>query len=263
MKKKFKEGDLVEIVDSKDRILLLKLVKGEKTHFHFGILEHDSVIGKIDGSIVRSLKGEEVTVFRARTPFYTVHMRRVSQIIYPKDIGGILIHGDIYPNLRIFTAGGGAGALTVTLLQILHGKGNLVVYEIRSDFIDVLLKNVYDFFKTIPKNLIIRKKDVYNEAIEPEDMPFDRVILDVPEPWRALNTVKDALVPGGILISYSPTAQQITQTKEALDDLGCFYHLGTFETLERRWKVEPLATRPVDRMVAHTGFIVVARKLNK
>jgi tRNA(1-methyladenosine) methyltransferase and related methyltransferases len=111
MKKKFKEGDLVEIVDSKDRILLLKLVKGEKTHFHFGILEHDSVIGKIDGSIVRSLKGEEVTVFRARTSFYAVHMRRVSQIIYPKDIGAILIHGDIYPSLRIFTAGGGAERL--------------------------------------------------------------------------------------------------------------------------------------------------------
>lgn len=263
MAKRFKEGDLVELIDSKDRIFLLKLKKGEKSHFHFGILEHDSIIGKNDGIIVQSLKGEEVTVFKARTPFYTVHMRRVSQIIYPKDVGAIIIHGDIYPGLRIFTAGGGAGALAISLLQILQGKGKLVVYEIRGDFIDVFLANVYDFFKTIPKNLVVRKKDIYNEPFEESDAPFDRVILDVPEPWRALSNVDKALNRGGILISYSPTTQQITQMKEAIDSLNQFYVYGTFEVIERRWKVEPLATRPVDRMVAHTGFILVARKLKK
>ncbi|PMP83233.1 MAG: tRNA (adenine-N1)-methyltransferase [Caldisericum exile] len=263
MAKILKDGDLVEIIDSKDRIFLLKLKKGEKSHFHFGILEHDSIIGKKEGTFVKSLKGDEVLVFKVRTPFYVVHMRRVSQIIYPKDIGAILIHGDIYPGLRIFTVGAGAGALPIYLLQILNGKGKLIVYEVRSDFVDVFLANVYDFFKTIPKNLIIRRKDIYNEPIEKEDAPFDRVILDVPEPWRALQNVKDSLKVGGILISYSPTTQQITETKHALDSLKEFYHLGTFEILERRWKVETLSTRPVDRMVAHTGFILVAIKLKK
>ncbi|BAL80385.1 tRNA (adenine-N1)-methyltransferase [Caldisericum exile] len=263
MGNRFKEGDLVEVIDSKDRIFLLKLKKGEKSHFHFGILEHDSIIGKVNGSFVKSLKGDEVLVFKVRTPFYTVHMRRVSQIIYPKDVGAIVIHADIHPGLRVFTAGGGAGALAISLLQMLHGRGKLIVYEIRSDFIDVFLANVYDFFKEIPKNLIIRRKDIYAEPVEENDAPFDRVILDVPEPWRALKTVKDALVPGGILISYSPTTQQITEMKQALDDSKEFYNLGTFEIIERRWKVEALSTRPVDRMVAHTAFILVARKLSK
>jgi len=259
---KLKENDLVEIIDSKDRIFLLKLVKGAKTNFHFGLLNHDDVIGKSEG-FFKSQKGEEVLIFKARTPFYTVHMKRVSQIIYPKDVGAILIHGDLKPGQKIFTAGGGAGALTISLLNIIGNKGKLIVYEIREDFIDILLKNVYDFFKTIPKNLIIRKKDAYNEDLESSDKNLDRVILDLPEPWRTFPYTIKALKVGGILLTYNPTTQQITQTKMALDDYKNMYYYGTFELLERRWKVEPLATRPVDRMVAHTGFLLVARKFKK
>lgn len=258
---KFKEGDLVEIIDKKERKFILKLKRGEKFHFHYGFIEHDQMIGKSYGALIQTSKGFSVYIFPVKKSSFILHMKRGAQIIYPKDIGQILIHGDIHFGLKIFEAGGGSGALSIFLLSIIGKKGKLVTYEIREDFLNILKENIEKFFGEIPKNFILRKRDIYNEGLHKDDRNFDRVILDLPEPWKALENVNKGLKRGGILISYNPTIQQIIKFKLELDNLKCFYFEGMYEIVERRWKIEENATRPLDRMVAHTGFIIVARKI--
>ncbi|MDI6860704.1 MAG: tRNA (adenine-N1)-methyltransferase [Caldisericia bacterium] len=258
---KFKEGDLVEIIDKKERKFILKLKKGEKFHFHYGYIEHDQIIGKSYGSIIQTSKGFLVFVFPVKKSDYILCMKRGAQIIYPKDIGQILIYGDIHAGLKIFEVGGGSGALSIYLVSIIGKRGKLVTYEIREDFLNILKENVERFFGELPKNFILRKRDIYTEGLHEDDKNFDRVILDLPEPWNALKNVNNGLKKGGILISYNPTIQQIIKFKLELDKFKNYYFEGMYEILERRWKIEENATRPLDRMVAHTGFIIVARKI--
>ncbi|MCX8095799.1 MAG: tRNA (adenine-N1)-methyltransferase [Caldisericia bacterium] len=257
---KFKEGDLVEIIDKKERVFILKLKKGEKFHFHLGFIEHDQIIGKNFGIKIKTSKGFNVFVFPIKKTNFILHMKRGAQIIYPKDIGQILIYGDIHSGLKIFEAGGGSGALSIYLLSIIGKRGKLITYDLRDDFLEILKENIIRFFGEIPKNFILRKRDIYNEGLEKKDKNFDRVILDLPEPWNALKNVDKGLKRGGILISYNPTIQQIIKFKSELDKLRNYYFEGMFEILERRWKIEENSVRPIDRMVAHTGFIIVARK---
>lgn len=258
---KFKEGDLVEIIDKKERKFILKLKKGEKFHFHYGYIEHNEIIGKNYGVEIKTSKRFSIIVFPVKKSDFILHMKRGAQIIYPKDIGQILIHGDIHSGLKIFEAGGGSGALSIYLLSIIGKRGKLITYEIRDDFLKILRENVEKFFGEIPKNFILRKRDIYSEGLHEDDKNFDRVLLDLPEPWNALKNVSKGLKKGGILISYNPTIQQIIKFKSELDKSKNFYFEGMYEILERRWKIEEVATRPVDRMVAHTGFIIVARKI--
>lgn len=258
---RFKEGDLVEIIDKKERKFILKLKKNEKFHFHYGFIEHNQIIGKEYGIKILTSKGFSIFVFPLKKSSYILHMKRGAQIIYPKDIGQILIHGDIHRGLKIFEAGGGSGAISIYILSILGKSGKLVTYEIRDDFLNILKENVERFFGEIPKNFILRKRDIYNEGLHEDDKNFDRVLLDLPEPWNALKNVDKGLKKGGIIISYNPTIQQIIKFKIELDKFGNYFFEGMYEIFERRWKIEELATRPVDGMIAHTGFIVVARKI--
>lgn len=257
---KFKEGDIVEIIDNKERRFILKLKKDEIFHFHYGHIEHNDIIGKRGGVQIKTSKGANVFVFPVKKSTYILHMKRGAQIIYPKDIGSIIIHGDIHEGLKIFEAGGGSGALSIYLLSIIGKRGKLVTYEIREDFLKILEENVKKYFGTLPKNFILRKRDIYKDGLEKSDKNFDRAILDLPEPWNAIKNVDKGLKKGGILISYNPTIQQIIKFKEELMKLGNYYFEGMYEILERRWKVEEKSTRPLDRMVAHTGFFIVARK---
>ncbi|MBC7194995.1 MAG: tRNA (adenine-N1)-methyltransferase [Caldisericia bacterium] len=258
---KFRDGDLIEIIDKKERRFILKLKKGEKFHFHYGFINHDDLIGKHFGSKIKTSKGFEVIAFPVKKSSFVLHMKRGAQIIYPKDIGAILIYGDIHSGLKIFEAGGGSGALSIYLLSILGKRGKLITYEIREDFLKILENNVKTFFTGLPKNFILRKRDIYNEGLHEDDKNFDRAILDLPEPWNAIKNVDKGLKRGGILISYNPTIQQIIKFKSALQEMKNYYFEGMYEILERRWKIEENAVRPMDRMVAHTGFIIVARKV--
>jgi tRNA (adenine57-N1/adenine58-N1)-methyltransferase len=258
---KFKDGDLIEIIDKKERKFLIKLKRGEKFHFHYGYINHDDLIGKNYGSKIKTSKSFEIIAFPVKKSSFVLHMKRGAQIIYPKDIGAILIHGDIHSGLKIFEAGGGSGALSIYLLSIIGKKGKLVTYEIREDFLKILENNIKTFFNEIPRNFILRKRDIYLEGLHENDKNFDRAILDLPEPWNAAKNVDIGLKKGGILISYNPTIQQITKFKFFLKDLGNYYFEGVYEILERKWKIEENSSRPVDRMVAHTGFILVARKI--
>jgi len=167
----------------------------------------------------------------------------------------------VYPGARVFEAGTGSGALTMALLRAVGPNGLVVTYEKRDDFARTALTNIDRYMGPVP-NLISLQKNAY-EGIDVLDdgIPFDRVILDLPEPWQVVPHAATVLRSGGIYLSFVPTVPQITQTVEALERAMVFGLVHTFETLLRTWSVQGRSVRPDHRMVAHSGFITVARKV--
>jgi tRNA (adenine57-N1/adenine58-N1)-methyltransferase len=154
-------------------------------------------------------------------------------------------------------AGAGSGALTLALLRAVGPAGCVVTYEVREDFAATARANVEALSGPVP-NLEVRLASIYDGIAQTE---VDRVVLDLPEPWRAVVPAADALRGGGILVSYLPTILQVHQLAEALRADDRWAQVTTDETLVRTWHVEPASVRPDHRMVAHTGFITTARRV--
>jgi tRNA (adenine57-N1/adenine58-N1)-methyltransferase len=164
--------------------------------------------------------------------------------------------GDIFPGARVLESGVGSGALTMTLLRAVGPTGSVTGYELREDFADRARRNVEGYLGTdVP--LTIETRDVY-EGIDVTDL--DRIVLDLPEPWQVVKHAAAALRPGGVLVSYLPTILQVSTLRDTLAE-SVFGMAETVEVLQRGWNVDGASVRPDHRMVAHTGFLTVARKL--
>ncbi len=256
---KFADGERVHFIDKKGRHYPLTLCKRKVFQFSGETIPHDDIIGREDGAAVTFSRGSRFVVVRPTLAEHILKMPRGAQVIYPKDVGMILIWGDIYPGAKVVEAGIGSGALTMALLRGVGERGIVISYEIREDFSKVALNNIRSYMgKT--DNLILRHSDVY-DGIGEEDI--DRVILDLPEPWRVAGHAAKALREGGIFLCYLPTTLQVASVVESLKESGVFTHIETIETLLRTWHVEESSVRPDHRMVAHTGFITVARKVRR
>jgi len=253
----FRPGDRVLLVDNRKRRHLITLVAGGEFHTHAGIVRHDELIGKPEGLTVRTTRGARLTAVRPTLAEYVLEMPRGAQVIYPKDIGPILILADIFPGARILESGVGSGALTTALLRAIGPAGSVTGYEIRDDFAQRAIRNVHAFLgDDVPLDVQVR--DVY-EGIDARDL--DRVILDLPEPWRVVKHAIEAMRPGGILCAYLPTILQVGRLRDELA-AAPFGMVETLEVLQRGWHVEGQSIRPDHRMVAHTGFLTVARLLS-
>lgn len=236
---------------------MITLQQGQAFHCHRGILSHDSLIGEPEGTTVRLASGTTMVALRPTLDEYVLKMKRGAQVVYPKDMAMILLHGDIYPGARVLEAGAGSGALTLGLLRAVGPQGSVVTYEIREDFAAVARANV-DAFMGKAENLEIRLANVY-EGIQETDL--DRIVLDLPEPWQVIPAARLALRPGGILVAYLPTILQVHTLVEALHADACWTLVSAFETLVRPWHIEGRSVRPEHRMVGHTGFLTVARRI--
>jgi tRNA (adenine57-N1/adenine58-N1)-methyltransferase len=192
---------------------------------------------------------------------YVLKMPRGAQVLYPKDLALITMWADIHPGARVFEAGTGSGALTMALLRAAGAKGLVVTYEARDDFARTAMSNIERYLGAVP-NLRLCRKNAYEGIDLPEDgLPFDRVVLDLPEPWQVVPHATRVLRSGGIYLSFVPTVPQVMQTVEALERASMFGMIQTFETLLRTWSVQGRSVRPDHRMVAHSGFLTVARKV--
>lgn len=252
----FAVGDKVLLVDTKRRRRLITLEAGHTLHSHAGTLAHDDVIGQPEGVRVATAKGLRYTVVRPTLSDYILEMPRGAQVIYPKDIGPILVLADVFGGARVFESGLGSGALTAALVRAVGPTGRVTGYEIRQDFAERAQRNVEGFLgPDLPLEVEVR--DCY-EGIGVDDL--DRVLLDLPEPWRVVGHAEQSLHPGGILLSYLPTIGQVTRLREALEE-SAFGMADTVEVLQRHWHVEGTSVRPDHRMVAHTGFLTHARLL--
>ena len=221
-----------------------------------GVLDHALLIGADEGITVRTTMGSRLVAVRPTLSEYILKMPRGAQVIYPKDLGPILMLADVFPGARVLESGVGSGALTMTLLRAIGPTGHVFGYELRDDFADRARRNVESFLGAdLP--LTIEVRDVY-DGIEVDDL--DRVVLDLPEPWRVVKHAEAALRPGGILLSYLPTIGQVMRLREELDG-SSFGMAETLEVLQRSWHVDGQSVRPDHRMVAHTGFLTHARLL--
>ena len=192
---------------------------------------------------------------------YVLKMPRGAQVLYPKDLALIAMWADVYPGARVFEAGTGSGALTMALLRAVGPRGMVVTYEARDDFARTARLNIERYMGAAP-NLVALRKNAY-EGVELLDdgVPFDRVVLDLPEPWQVVPHAAQALRSGGIYLSFVPTVPQVQHTVAALQNAAVFAMVETFETLLRTWSIQGRSVRPDHRMVAHSGFITVARKV--
>lgn len=250
-------GERVVLLDPRGRRYLVRLEAGATFHFHGGAVPHDLVIGSREGTEVHSTTGAALVCFRPRLADFVLKMARGAQVIYPKDLGPILVYGDVFPGARVLEAGTGSGALTLGLCRAAGPEGAVVSYELRRDFHELARSNVETFFGKVPPWLDLRLGDVREVASTGER--FHRAVLDLPEPEGVLPEVTAALWPGGIVCGYLPTTVQVQSLSLALERSG-YAEVETFEVLLRPWHVAPRSVRPEHRMVGHTGFVTVARR---
>jgi tRNA (adenine57-N1/adenine58-N1)-methyltransferase catalytic subunit len=254
----FVVGDRVQLTDPKGRLHTVVLEPGKQFHTHRGAIEHDDLIGAPEGSVVMSTANTGYLAFRPLLADFVLSMPRGAQVIYPKDAAQIVGFGDVGPGMRVLEAGAGSGALTCSLLRAVGSAGTVTSYERREDFADVARGNVGAFFGEVPANWSLRLGDLVEH---PAGEVVDRVVLDMLEPWAVLPTVAAALRPGGVLVGYVATVTQLSTYVEALRAQGLWTEPHAWETLLRPWHAVGLAVRPEHRMVAHTAFLVTARRL--
>lgn len=251
-----RSGDSILLIDRKEREYLRTLRAGARIHIRNGLIDADSLIGGPDGREVENSKGEPFLILRPTYATLIPNLPRRAQVIYPKDVGTILMCGDIAPGVRVLEAGTGPGALTMALLRAVGPTGQVISYEIRPEFAEMARTNVQQFFGDAP-HWTVKIADVF-EGIEERDL--DRMVLDLAEPWRLLSIAHAALRPGAVLVVYLPTVLQVKQLVDAARVSG-FGAVQVTETMLRPWHVRGLSIRPEHRMVAHTGFVIICRRL--
>jgi len=285
----FAPGDQVQLTDPKGRQNLVILQPGKSFYTHRGSLAHDDLIGSPEGSVVRSSGGTLYVALRPLLADFTLAMTRGAAVIYPKDAAQIVAMADIFPGARVLEAGAGSGALSCWLLRAVGEEGLLVSYERRADFAGIARENVERFFGGPHPAWRLRIGDLAGiaaatspevtspggpggpgegdpgPAVEHEEAednePFDRVVLDMVAPWEHIGTAAGALIGGGVICCYVSTVTQLSRTVETVREQGSFDEPAAWESLTRGWHVDGLAVRPGHRMIAHTGFLVTARRL--
>ncbi len=254
---RFAEGEPALLIDPKGRHFLLKLESGRTFQYHQGTVAHDRLIGAEDGTWVEASGGTRLLLLRPRLADYILKMKRGAQVVYPKDLGPIIVFADIGPEMTVLEAGTGSGALTLALCRAVGPTGRVISVERREDHAERARKTIRRWHGEIPDNLELRLGDV--EPVVAEVRP-ERIVLDLPEPWHALEAAADHQPGGGVFSAYLPTIPQVQTTVERARQLGVFAEIEVKEFLFRDWKISGRSVRPSHEMVGHTGFLVFMRK---
>jgi tRNA (adenine57-N1/adenine58-N1)-methyltransferase len=254
----FQAGETVLLIDERrGKRHLVVLRSGRAFHSDRGFVGYDVLIGAPEGATVTTTLGARYLALRPTLAEYVLEMPRGAQVIYPKDLATICFFADLAPGQTVCEAGLGSGALTMTVLRAVGPTGRVVSYETREEFAQRARRNIeVRLGADVP--LTVRLQDVYAGI---EEREVDRVLWDLPEPWRLVDPAAVALRAGGIFCAYVPTLPQSQKTHEALAAHPAFALTETFETLLRPWNIAGPSVRPAHRMVAHTGFLTLARRV--
>ena len=258
----FRIGDRVQLTGPKARMHTVTIQPDAIFHTHRGMIAHNDLIGLPDGSVLTSTTGDEYLALRPLLSDYIMSMPRGAAIIYPKDAAQILALGDIFPGATVIEAGVGSGGLSLWLLRAIGETGTLTSFERREDFAAIARANIETFLGAAPDNWTVTVGDL-TEELPAHTTPgsVDRIVLDMLAPWECLEACAEALTPGGLVLCYIATVTQLSRVAEAIRATGAFTEPDCSETMVRGWHVEGLAVRPDHRMVAHTGFLLTARRL--
>ncbi|MEM1770355.1 MAG: tRNA (adenine-N1)-methyltransferase [Nitrososphaerota archaeon] len=250
-----REGDRVLLVTEKGKRYLVEVVSGKKYHTSEGYLDLGELVGKRYGCIVKSNIGSTWTVFKPMILDIVLHYPRVTQIIYPKDLGYIILMSGVRPGSTVVEAGTGSGVLTTILASYVAPDGKVYSYDVEEKYLENARKNLEKL--GLLKYVELKYGNV-EEGVEEREV--DSFILDVPEPWKAVKTAYESLKDSGVFVSVSPTIEQVVETVETLRSSG-FGDIYTVEILLREMRVKKGMTRPVHLMYAHTCYITRARKI--
>ena len=254
---KIQDGDYVLIYLDARRTYMIKVQAGQTFHTHKGYLKLDELIGKEYGEPIKSSLGINFATLKPALTDYIMKSSRNTQIIYPKDAALIVMLSGIGPGSRVVESGTGTGSLTTALAHYVGPTGKVYTYELRPEFQKNARKNL-ERSKLIDR--VEMKSGDVTQGFDVQDV--DAVILDLAVPWLVVPHAYNALKPSGIIVSFSPTIDQVVRATEALRDNG-FVFIETIECLMRTMQVERGKTRPNTMMTGHTGYITHARKIIK
>ena len=254
----FAEGDRIQLTDPKGKMYTFTIIPGKEWHTHKGWIVHNDLIGLPEGSVVSTSAGLKFTAFKPLLGDFVLSMPRGATIVYPKDAAMIVGVADVFPGAKVIEAGVGSGALTISLLRAIGEHGTLCSFERREDFAQIATENVETYFGHKPSNWNLSVESVQESSTENK---FDRVILDMLAPWECVSFAAEVLRPGGVFLAYVATTTQLSATAETLKEDGRFTEPLSSETIVRDWHHEGLAVRPMQRMIGHTGFLIVSRRM--
>jgi tRNA (adenine57-N1/adenine58-N1)-methyltransferase catalytic subunit len=254
----FSIGDRIQLTDPKGKMYTLTITAGKEWHTHKGWIVHDDLVGIPEGSVVSTSAGLKFTAFKPLLGDFVLSMPRGATIVYPKDAAMIIGVADIFPGAKVIEAGVGSGALAISLLRAIGPQGQLDSFERREDFAEIAKENVQTYFGSLPSNWKLTVGSVQDSN---SDNKYDRVVLDMLAPWECVDYAAKILRPGGVFLAYVATTTQLSATAEALKEDGHFTEPLSSETIVRDWHHEGLAVRPMQRMIGHTGFLIVSRRM--
>lgn len=246
-------GDTVALIDQKQRVYLIDTNKSTDKFKGVGVFNPNELIGKTYGS-EKTIGSKTFFLLPVSIPDALTGLKRKAQIILPKDSAQIILQCSISPGKKVLEAGIGSGALTTVLASIVGQKGHVISYDNRKEFIDHAKINLRT--TQLLNQVTIKHKDV-TEGIN--DFNLDAIILDIPDPWKAITHAWKALIPGGYLCTYSPLISQVEQTVEEIRKHS-FINIKTIEIIQREMIVGDRGTRPSFNMLGHTGYLTFARK---
>lgn len=253
----FAAGDPALLIDEKGRHFLLRLESGRNFQFHRGSIAHDELIGAEDGTWFRSSSGADLLLLSPRLADFVIKMKRGAQVVYPKDLGPILVYGDIAPGMTVLEGGSGSGALALGLARAVGPTGRIVSIDVRDDHSAHARESMRRWFGEVPPNVDFRVGDIAEHVA---DVTPERIVLDLPEPWHTLEAAAAHQPVGGVLCAYLPTVPQVQTTVDKARALGVFREIEVKEFLVRDWNVSGRSVRPEHSMVGHTGFLVFMRR---
>ncbi len=250
-------GDIVQLVGRDKKYFILHLTAGARLETHRGIFEHDALVGQELGTEVFSHLGHPFFLLHPSTDDLIRDIKRSSQILYPKDIGFILMKMSIHPGAQVVEAGTGSGGLTTVLAQAVGPSGHVFTYEVREDMHNLARKNLDRV--GLADRVTFKLRDIAHGFDETD---ADALFLDVPNPWDYLAQARRALKGGGFFGNILPTTNQVAELLIALQREG-FDFVEVCEVLIRYYKTVPQRLRPTDRMVAHTGYLTFGRPVTR
>jgi len=252
-----KDGERIVLMSENGDEFITVVKNGEKFVTHLGGVEFEKIMNADFGDFVETSKGEKLYILKPSIVEEILNLKRKTQIVYPKDLGYILLKLDIKPGDRVIDVGIGSGVVSYAIARIVGKEGKVYAYDRREDFIEQAKENlknwgVYDVVE-------IKCKDL-SEGVDEQDV--DAFFLDVPKPWLYIDKVWKALKGGGRFATVVPTTNQVQEILATLQDSG-FTKIEVVENLFRFYKPNPHRLRPYDRMVAHTTYMIFGVKINK
>lgn len=249
-------GDTVMFVGKDRKTFLRTLMPGGRLQTHFGYVDFDEIIGRSFGCRLKTHLEQDVWMFKPNMDDLIRHLRRETQIIYPKDLGYILLKLNIQPGVQVIEAGTGSGGLTTVLASMVGAEGHVFSYDRRARMQGIARQNINRWGLSDRVSFFERN---ISEGFDQRDV--HALFLDVPDPWEYLDHAHRALRSGGFLGCIVPTFNQVLVLIKALHSRR-FFMVETEEIFLRQYKTVPQRVRPEDQMVAHTGFLVFTRSVD-